>query len=262
MSSSKRDIAKNPMRRRLLWETVWPWLYYELIASFVYLLYGWFFGEMGSMLISMTAASLILVPVYYYRESRKEEEGGALQSRSKRPVLSGFFGLAVTASSACIFFNLLFFLLGLFRLTDSHEAVNEVLFGAPFWLQLLVMGAAAPFTEELIYRGLAYRRLRTVMGVLPAAGLSALFFALTHGNLLQGIYTAALGMLLALVYETYGFAAAVWFHAWANLTSIGMNQFVALLPELVTAPWFAVLLLAAGGVGTAAGTANIIKKIH
>lgn len=240
------------MRGRMFWEALWPWLYYEFIAAFIYLMYGWYFGDMAVMLIAMAASAPVLVPVYLYRQRIAEPKTGA----------PGWGTLAAAAVSTCVLFNMILIFSGIDRLTDSREAVNEILFGAPFWFQLLVMGAAAPVTEELIYRGMAYARFREEMGVRPAAALSAVFFAVTHGNILQGIYTGMLGLFLALAYELGGLKAAVWFHVWANLTSIGVNCFSASCPELAAAPWVSVFLLAAGGVGTVIGAGRMMRSVR
>lgn len=212
------------MKGRILWEAVWPWFFYELIASFVYLLYGWFFGEMGSMLIAALFVLPILIPVYCYRMRKKEIINGIEGSSNlKRLRAAVFLKLALFAVSTCLFLNFLLYVLGLFQIANSYQSVNEKLFGSALWFQLLFIGAVAPFVEELIYRGLLFGTLRTSYAFLPSMLLSALFFGIAHGNLLQGIYAAILGVLLAFIYEKNGLMAAVWFHVWANLTSIVMN---------------------------------------
>lgn len=244
------------MRGRIVWEAVWPWLFYELIASIVFVLYGWFFGEMGSMLIAMAFVLLLLLPLYFYQEYPKRTK--------KRLHTAVFFKLAGTAVCACLFFNLLLFVLGFFQRTGSYETVRESLFGGSFWFQLLAMGIAAPLTEELIYRGFLYGRLRRLCPIVPAVLLSSVCFAAAHGNLLQGIYTAFLGICLAFIYETDGLTASIWFHGWANLTAIVMNQLLGqpFWQETLSegGSWPVKLCLVVSGLLLAVGMWEIGKK--
>ncbi len=74
---------------------------------------------------------------------------------------------------------------------------------SPF-VKLLVVCIGGPVCEELLYRGLIYRRLRDYMGAGWAVFVSAVIFGCAHGNLYQGVYSALFGLVLALLYEHYG----------------------------------------------------------
>lgn len=69
---------------------------------------------------------------------------------------------------------------------------------------LLVAGVVAPFVEELVFRGLLYRWLRERIGFWGAIIISAFAFSVLHGipGLIPAI--AALGVVLALIYEKSG----------------------------------------------------------
>lgn len=69
---------------------------------------------------------------------------------------------------------------------------------------LLVAGVFAPFVEELVFRGLFYRWLRERIGFWGAVIISAFAFSVLHGipGLIPAI--AALGVVLALIYEKSG----------------------------------------------------------
>lgn len=260
---------------RLCWEAGWPWLFYECLSAFVFVLYGWFLGELGSMLLAMLAASLFLVPVYRvrrkYAKGQKTERllwkergasaAGMKKQGGKRQAGTVFFfyvRLAWTAMCACLCLNLLLSFFGIAQVRAFYEPVKARLYSDSLWLSGVVMGVAAPFTEELIYRGLAYERLRELFSVSSAAVCSALFFGVTHGNFAQGVYAAALGMFLALIYEANGLAASVWFHVCANGTALGMNgllQHSAACQEAFGAEmlWLRVLLAVVSGAGLLIG---------
>lgn len=85
----------------------------------------------------------------------------------------------------------------------------------------------APFVEEGIFRFLLFRLPRKLLPFPAAALISALLFALLHGNIEQGIYAFMVGFFLCSLYEKSGqFIVAVLFHATANIASC----FVVLFP--------------------------------
>lgn len=63
------------------------------------------------------------------------------------------------------------------------------------------MGIAAPLSEELLFRGILFERLRMALPFFWAALGSAAFFGLVHGNWAQGIYATLMGLILAWLYE-------------------------------------------------------------
>ncbi len=98
---------------------------------------------------------------------------------------------------------------------------QEQLLAANLLLQIVGLGIAAPVAEELIFRGLTYRRMRRMFPVWAAVVLSALLFAVYHGNPIQMIFAFPMAVVLALVYE-HGklFIFPVLFHMGSNLTAI------------------------------------------
>lgn len=102
--------------------------------------------------------------------------------------------------------------------------VQEQLLSVPWVVQVLGPGILAPVTEELIFRGLTYRRMRRVLAAVPAAVLSSLLFAVYHGNPIQMIYAFPMAIVLAVLYERGKlFVFPVLFHMGANLTAIFLN---------------------------------------
>lgn len=85
--------------------------------------------------------------------------------------------------------------------------------GIGVFLYILV----SPIVEELLFRWLLYGRIQRVLGKGVAVVVTALFFGLYHGNLLQGIYAGLMGLGLALVlYWSDNFYMPVIFHVFAN----------------------------------------------
>lgn len=87
------------------------------------------------------------------------------------------------------------------------------------WILLLV-SVLVPIGEEIFFRGLVYGTLRR-WGVGIATGLSALFFAAVHQQVVHFLPILLLGVILALLYErTRSLLPAALVHAVNNVVAI------------------------------------------
>ena len=86
---------------------------------------------------------------------------------------------------------------------ESLSVLNEVLVEEPLGWQVLAVAFLGPITEELIFRGLVYTRLRRASSPIVAAVLSSIAFGAIHGNMIQFFYAAAFGIVMALLMERY-----------------------------------------------------------
>ena len=101
-----------------------------------------------------------------------------------------------------------------------HGRWEELLSGRMVF-QILGMGLIVPVTEELVFRGLVYRRLERYLPGAAAVLLGAALFAAYHGNLLQVLFAFPMGIVLILLYRHYGtLKMPILFHAASNLTAI------------------------------------------
>ncbi|MBR0303182.1 MAG: CPBP family intramembrane metalloprotease [Clostridia bacterium] len=71
-------------------------------------------------------------------------------------------------------------------------------------LYIAAVALVTPVVEEVLFRGVAYGCMRHRMNKVLAAVISAVFFGLAHGNLIAFIYTFALGLILAVLFEKSG----------------------------------------------------------
>ncbi len=93
------------------------------------------------------------------------------------------------------------------ELSEPHIAVTAL-------LTLMV----APTVEELLFRGLIFRSLRSGFNVPIALILSAALFGIAHSSPIWIIYASFFGGVLAYVYEKYNsLTASVLFHFGFNL---------------------------------------------
>lgn len=85
-------------------------------------------------------------------------------------------------------------------------------------LSVVVLG---PLCEEIVFRGLIYRRIRVYAGSHVGALVSSLLFGLYHGNMIQFIYAFFLGLLVCAIYEkSRNLKVCVAAHAALNLWTI------------------------------------------
>jgi membrane protease YdiL (CAAX protease family) len=99
-----------------------------------------------------------------------------------------------------------------------YDTVETIQYSVPFWLGLILYGIVSPITEEIVFRGILYNRIKRFYSVPYGILFSALLFGVFHANLPQLIYGTLMGALMAVCYEKNKcFAAPVIFHMAANI---------------------------------------------
>lgn len=225
-----------------------PLLFYALLYDGVLLCWErWNITEIPASVAAAAVSSLVLA-VWYWRItrnsaifsskmcSRKQEEvrtdrKTSLLERLRVRVsclravkrFGAYLLLVPAAAITSVVLNQLLRMSGI-SYAEYNEVKGQVYQLALIW-QIAGSGTLIPLAEELVFRGLSFRNLRRELDYLPAAVLTAVLFALYHGNWIQGIYAFLMGLLLALVYEAYGNLTAPWlFHVGANLTAILLTK--------------------------------------
>ncbi|MEE1258209.1 MAG: CPBP family intramembrane glutamic endopeptidase [Lachnospiraceae bacterium] len=129
------------------------------------------------------------------------------------------FSLAAVISmgiSAALALNIFIELLSVS--SEKYENVEAIQYSVPLWLGLLLYGLVSPVTEEIIFRGITYNRMKRFFKVVPCVLVTSLLFGGFHANLPQFLYGTCMGVLMTLVYEwTKTFAAPLLLHMAANV---------------------------------------------
>lgn len=135
--------------------------------------------------------------------------------------------LAAIGLCASYFGNAIIFMLGLPELfSDTYDSLAQMNYSQPLIWQILGLGIAAPIAEELIFRGLIFKRMRTYCKFPVAMLLSAAAFGIYHGNVIQFLYAFMAGLLFAFVYEKFrNIWAPIVLHMGANLASVAVTEF-------------------------------------
>lgn len=106
----------------------------------------------------------------------------------------------------------------------------------------------APIVEEVVFRTLAYTKLKRAMPTVAAAVLLSVIFGLIHGSLMQIVTIPLLGLALVWVLErTKSLYAAILYHSVFNATAMWLT----LNAETVSDN--ELLFLAVGGIATVVG---------
>ena len=242
---SEKTSKEKRMSLQKSWEVLFPYLLYYLAYNAAYLIlafayqatvqsfggaYGQFMtahaatvaGLMGGL--CMLAGILPLIPMLK-RELLGRGEAFCLTKRKETEGAGSQIAVAGAGAAADSRESL--------RRKGSMTEVADKQYGVAFAVGLILYGLISPFAEEVVFRGVIYNRLRRYYGRTAGMIASGILFGVFHGNLVQGVYGACLGMLMAYLYEKSGeFRIPLLFHAAANLavyTTARMEDVQAIL---------------------------------
>lgn len=174
----------------------------------------------------MVVIALCTVPLtlILFMRDRKRERILKLPQNQKAE-LKKYAEIIGLGAAAAIGLNALAQMANLAFYSAKYQETANAYGSAGFPVQLICLGIIIPVTEELMFRGVLFKRYRETGGFMGAAMCSALFFGLYHGNMVQFVYSFILGILLCYVYEKFGsFKAPVLLHIIANLATLVVGE--------------------------------------
>lgn len=189
------------------------------------------------------ALGIIFIPllIYGYRDFR--QDGRKIN----------VFGLILLGIIISLLYNVFaFYLNEYFLKTDLYSNQNNLL------TTLVITGLIGPIIEELMFRGIIYNELKLKVSPMKAILITTLFFAITHFNVLQIIYTFAVGFLFIFFYEKYkDIKAPIILHMTLNITT---TLFLPLLTKNIFAVNYTVFLISLVGLFIAFQYTKIFKS--
>jgi len=230
---------------KTIWRVLYPYIVYFTITVAIEVLlfipdclrmienaqtsdYSKIFNELNQLIYEKAMfltliSGLVTIPVLYlffFQDKKKYRDKHMVVSYDALPlrlyIYSAFLGML-----ACLSLNNLIDLTGIVNYSPTYQELADKIFGGNFFIVFLTTVCMAPVLEELLFRGLIYKRLRTICKPFVAAIISSLAFGITHGNLVQFVYAFFAGMLLSYVYEKYkNIWAPIIFHICANALSM------------------------------------------
>lgn len=200
----------------------WAW---ELIVfNVLYILFASIWGISDEMknpvsvyLNALTAVSTWPLLIWLYRQSCEPVTSHVISRRYRNRLMVGVGMIGSYAIGLAMGLNLMVTFFRLASYSASYEEVASTQYSVPLGIGLIVYGILTPITEELIFRGVLYNRIRKYFPVPVAIFLGALVFGCYHGNLVQMVYAFLMGLAINMMYEYYKhLGAPIIFHCCAN----------------------------------------------
>lgn len=209
-----------------IWQIIYPVGIYYVASSLVYFALEMIVGNTTeTYMLRQMVCSAATIPfiLSYYQQDKKMEETvyGKKRFVWNRKQAENILFSALGAASLGIAFNNIIAMTPLVEVSSGFKQANESFFGGQLLYELLGSCLIVPIAEELLFRGVVYKRLKVMLGVNPAILLSALLFGIVHANLVQFLYAGILGLLLAFLLEKTGYLyTAILGHIAANAVAV------------------------------------------
>lgn len=213
------------MKKYRILEILYPIGIYYLISGFVFFALNMLLGEapeiyMVKQLISSGAVIPFLLSLYKQDHSAEKIVYGQRKFNGKEMAEQAV--LTIVAAVFCgMALNNFIAMTPLIKISAGFETANEHFFAGKLLMEILASCVVVPIAEELLFRGIVLKRAVMLSGEKIGVLCSALLFGIIHMNLVQFLYAALLGGLLAIiVVKTKHIELAVLGHAAANLAAI------------------------------------------
>ena len=130
------------------------------------------------------------------------------ETLEKSPFTVGKFFLLLVIALGCMYIGsyigqTVMAVLSMIANHDYESSLNSMVTESPVWMTFIGTVICAPIGEEFLFRKLLIDRTRR-WGDLISILVSALTFALFHGNLFQFFYAFFIGAILAYIYTRTG----------------------------------------------------------
>lgn len=219
--------AAKEKKRFELWQILYPIAIYYVVSSLAYFGLEALFGvtTTENYMTRQTLSAAISIPFilkFYMQDQRvREAASEGRKFRLDGAQVKNIILVILTAGASAIAVNNLIAMTPMVRISEGFQNANASFFGGGLLPELLGSCLVIPLAEELLYRGVVYRRLRESFDVRAALLISAFIFGVVHANLVQFFYAALLGLLLAFLYEKTGyFYAPLLGHITANAVAV------------------------------------------
>ena len=187
--------------------------------------------------------------LYWYRKDVLRRRVGGLQKEKRALRVRETVLILLLGAASAFYFSLL---VGMFLLPyygQYQETMQQITNGNSLLWQILWIGIAAPFAEEVVFRWMVYLRMRDYIRYVPAMVFSGLIFGICHGNLVQAVYAWILGIIFAFLLEKTGnLWSCVLAHMGANVFSLIHPEICMALPERGLVIYILVILVVFLGV--------------
>ena len=165
--------------------------------------------------------------VMFRRDTIRAKISGFIPN--KKASLWKYTAILVMTAAMTLGLNNLIEISGVAKVSAGYEDTMNALYAASLPMQVLCLGILIPVCEELVFRGLMFRRLRQGGSFLAAALYSSFVFGFLHVNMVQMLYGFILGFTFCYLYEKYGSVKApIFAHIASNVLSVFLTELDAM----------------------------------
>lgn len=158
-----------------------------------------------------------------YKDRKNAEKMGIIPN--KKANLFQYLYVVGISIPLSLGLNNILLLSNLAEYSESYQETAEILYMPGFPVQILCVGIIIPIMEEMVFRGLVYKRMKESKSMFYAMFTSSVLFGLYHGNSVQFIYALLTGLMLAYLYEKYGsLKAPILAHMLMNIVSCVLTK--------------------------------------
>lgn len=180
--------------------------------------------EHQSLISAFIALCTVPMAAFLFVGDRKIEKTSQLPVHQKAPILQ-YIWIVLFGAAFCLGMNMIIVMSGLATRDVSYLANSAVVYSEGIAVMLICQGLIVPIAEELMFRGVLFKRSREQMSFWNAAFSVSLLFALVHGTFTQFTYTLVLGLFFVYFYEKFeSLKAPVLLHIMVNAVSIVITK--------------------------------------
>ena len=280
-----------PTTARKVWNILWPVLLWFVVSNIIGTVFGAAFGGIYAGLhadqlgnpeeimeevlknagmigqISSGVADLVMIPILCKMIAKDELYRTAkrltLKTVEKPGVVNAILALLMGFGLSTLI-NILVSISGLSDwMYETNPGRYDALSSLPVWAEVILLCLVAPVFEELLFRGLLFRRLRDYVSFLPAALCSAVIFGFVHFDVVTGISAFLIGVMMAWLYEYTGsIFVSMLFHFGFNFYSVFIDLIGLDSMAEKTQGTVAVIILIVGILITAVTVFIMWKRLH
>ena len=175
-------------------------------------------------ILSLSAlGTIIMTGILFYRDRKLEQQAGICLP-DKAP-LSKYWTVFVFGIAGGIAATCLMAMAQIAFYDERYQQTAQIAYSAGLPVQIIGLGIIIPLAEEMMFRGIMYKRYRERQGFWYSAIWSSVFFSMMHTSMTQVIYTFCLGLMLSYLYEKFGtIKAPVLLHAVMNICSLVFTE--------------------------------------
>ena len=213
---------KNPAVQ--IWYVAYPFLFYYAVSVIVMSLCTIILGDDTSHFVARqlftTVVTIPFMMPFYKQDRALLGREGVCDWFAKDRVCHALSAIVIVACVS-IALNNLISMTPLVDVSAGYQEANANFYGSTLVLELISSAFMTPILEELVFRGILFTRLKSMLPKIPAIVVSALIFAIVHFNMVQFIYAFLLGIVLALLMDLADHVyPAIIGHVTANLIAV------------------------------------------